>query len=184
MNQFLIKKFRHYSVNAAKKSIVQKNRNRKDIQQSNHIAIIFDSTKNDAENIVMNYCEKLRQMGKKVTLLGYLPRLRKSDKVPSFNYCTNTDLKKLLDPQSESLKHFLKQEFDMLIGFFETPNIKLERLAYATNAGFKVGHYCQQHFCFDFMVESSGAFNFKDFALDVNKFLNKIIISTKQLELV
>lgn len=184
MKQFLIKRIRNYSVNAVKKSIVQTNRNRKDLQQANQIAIIFDSTKKDAESIVMNYCEKLRQMGKKVTLIGYLPKLKKADKVPSFSFCTNSDLKNLNEAKTESVRHFLKQEFDMLICFFETPNIRLEKLAYATKAGFKIGNFCENHFCFDFMVESKGMFDFKEFALDVNKYLNKISISTKKLELV
>lgn len=183
MIQLFNKHYRRYKVNAIKKAYPKTNQQRKDLQSANHIAILFDASEEKAQEIATDFGDKLRQSGKKVTILGYVPKLRKSEQVPSFSYFTKRDLRNLSDTKCEVLSRFLKTEFDLFIGLFRTPNLQLEHLAYLTKASFKVGHYCLDHFSFDFLIEDKGGFNLKQMALDIHKYLPKITTKTKQLAL-
>ncbi len=183
MIQFLNKHYRRYKVNAIKKAHNITNKSRKDLQSAGNIAILFDATEERAFEIVSDFSDKLRQGGKKVTILGYLPKVKKSDQIPAFSYCTKRDLQTFSDPKNERLARFLKSEFDILIGLFKTPNLRLEHLAYVVNASFKVGHYCSDSFCFDLMLEEGDEFSLKNLALDVNKYLPKITTKSKQVAL-
>jgi len=90
---------------------------------------------------------------------------------PHFN---KKDLDWAFRPRGEAVSSFLQQPFDILIILDKHPTIPLEYVAALSKAKFRVGPLTGNTFCYELMIEATGAKDLKGFLNQVSFFLNKM----------
>ena len=119
------------------------------------IGILFDASELEERNSVVKFAEKLRQSGKKVSLLGFFDHaVETSDFLfPTF---TEADFDWMLRPKGEALSHFLQESHDLLIHAGTRSNMFAEFIAASSKAKLRVGPYPGRTECYELMADVSG----------------------------
>ena len=103
------------------------------IQEAKCIGILFSATNHHDNEVIVAYCQRLKQQRKQVELMAYLPKREFGDKLP-FEYFTNW----LGKANNANIDRFIKTHFDILINFQVKAKLPLEYIAVANKAQYKV----------------------------------------------
>jgi Family of unknown function (DUF6913) len=144
-----------------------------DIKSAGMIGILFDGTEMNDREVVLDYAKNLKKEGKKVKLLAYLNTSQEQENFV-FPHFDKKDLDWALRPQGQAVNSFLQQPFDILINLAKQQNIPLEYVAALSKAKFRVGPLTGESFCYELMIEATGAKDVKAFLSQVSFFLNKM----------
>jgi hypothetical protein len=128
------------------------------------VALIFDATILENRKIVEAFAQKLRNKGKRVTLIAFF-----NDKTkPSlpFNFFNKKEITWKGIPNNTEADNFLRQEYDILYCLFTGENLPLEYIGAMTKAHFKVGPYTDDLTRYDFMIDTQNT--------DLQYFINQI----------
>ncbi len=142
------------------------------------IGILFDCTDVNIITAVGVLVRKLEKHQKQVTLLGYVEVGQDVSEMmfPTFDSkATNW----YFLPNSEELKAFADNNFDILISLFLADIPTLEYMSTFSNASFRVGpHLPSKQYCFDFMVNNNTD-SLNDFVKNIYHYLQMISPTTK-----
>jgi hypothetical protein len=130
------------------------------------IGILFDASELEERNSVVRFAEKLRQSGKKVSMLGFFDHAVESTDF-LFPIFTEANFDWMLRPKGEALKHFLQEPQDLLIHAGVHGNMFAEFIAASSKAKLRVGPYTGRTECYELMVDVSGN-------TDVNYYLKQV----------
>lgn len=102
------------------------------------IALIFESSDND--KLVLEFARALRNYGKEVKLLGYIPKKRKDlMDIPPFSHFTKDEMGWTGKPSSEEVDTFLKAHYGALISLNPETDHPLEFMTTQIGADLKIG---------------------------------------------
>lgn len=125
------------------------------------MAFLVDGSDPIALRQLLNYIERYRDEGKKVTVLGYVK------KFPPFEedivWITAKDKNWIGIPKMFRIKHFIEKEYDVLINTSMVTNRPLEYISTYSNAKLRIGRYnSDKTYAYDFMMqtESDDVFNY------------------------
>ena len=117
----------------------QEHPNRYDgFERLSSIALIFESGSQD--KLILEFARVLRNFGKQVMLMGYIPKKRKDlMDIPAFSHFTLDEIGWTGKPSSEDVDQFLKQHYGAIISLNSGEDHPLEFVESQVNADFKIG---------------------------------------------
>ena len=163
-----------------KKELTQLQRDKAiyNLQDAKTFGILFDSS--DLENIelVKKYVTYLKEMRKKVKVIGYYS----AEKIPEFTYSrleyeffSRKDLNWYFKPSGTFMEQFISEEFDVLIDLNIYDQYPLEYIASVSRARFKVGKFSNdKKDMYDMMIETDDTKGFRYFLRQVDTYLTMI----------
>ena len=102
------------------------------------IALVFESGAND--KLVLEFARVLRNFGKEVKLLGYIPTKRKDLlDIPPFSHFTTDEIGWTGKPSSEDVDTFLKEHYGAFISLIADTDHPMEFVESQVGADFKIG---------------------------------------------
>lgn len=143
-------------------------------KDARHIGILFSMQSEEEFDSIRAFEKKLQKEGKKVCVLCFLP-----EKTENFNFhydiFTKKDFSVWGGMQTENVKTFAGQAFDILICLDRTSNLYIEYLMAASLAHFRIGPYEEKREpYFELMIQlHEGA--------ELNELLNQIYHYTNEL---
>jgi hypothetical protein len=137
------------------------------------VGILFDGTELDDRETIVNYAEKLKKAGKKVTLLAFFDNKLKSEDF-TFKHFNRQQLDFALRPKSRDVLEFAEQRFDLLLNLSNRNILPLDYIAAHSKAKFRVGPFTEKTFCYDLMIEHSGK-------KDLGAFIQQVVFYLKKM---
>lgn len=138
-------------------------------ERINSIALIFESSAND--KLILEFARALRNYGKEVKLLGYIPKKRKDLlDIPAFSHFTRDEVGWTGKPSSEDVDKFLKVHYGAFISL--NPKEEDHPLEFVENqvAGdFKIG--IKHNGPFDLVVGQNGATPWEELFHEIEYYL-------------
>jgi len=118
------------------------------------MAFLVDGSDPIALRQLLNYIERYRDEGKKISVLGYVKKL------PPFEedilWITAKDKNWIGIPKVSRIKHFLEREFDVLINTSMITNRPLEYISTYSKAKLRIGKFDQHKtYAYDFMMQTN-----------------------------
>lgn len=107
------------------------------LSEAQSIGILLDATKANDVITVTQFSDKLKAMGKEVSILAYTNTNDKENTDPKFFNNTNINWTNI--PFGEKINQFQTKKFDILISALTVENLALEYLAATSKAKFRVG---------------------------------------------
>ena len=145
--------------------------------QLSSIALVFESGPDD--KLIMEFARTLRNYGKEVKLLGYIPMKRKELRdIPAFSHFTKDEIGWTGKPSSEDAEQLIKQTFGAFISLNAQTDHPLEFLETQATADFKVG--VKQGHEFDLVVDYRDNTPLEDIFHEIEyymKFINQTVKS-------
>jgi len=116
------------------------------------MAFLVDGSDPIALRELLNYLDRFRSDGKKITVLGYVKKL------PPFEediiWITAKDKNWIGIPRMFRIKHFIEKEYDVLINCCMQTNRPLEYISTYSKAHLRIGKYdANKTFAYDFMMQ-------------------------------
>lgn len=116
------------------------------------MAFLVDGTDPIALRQLLNYIDRYRAEGKKITVFGYVKKLPPFDE--DIIWITAKDKNWIGIPKINRIKHFIEREFDVLINTSMTTNRPLEYVSTYSKAKLRIGRFDQHKtFAYDFMMQ-------------------------------
>ena len=147
-------------------------RKRVNLSSAKTVGILFDATELDSRNIVLKYAKGLRNLQKKITLLGFF-----NNKIEDENYTfKHINLKNIdwaLRPTGAEVKAFIKEPFDVFINADPLTKTHSEYIAALSNAHLKVGPCTENTYCYDVMIDLGKSMDLKKFLQQVDMLMEK-----------
>lgn len=116
------------------------------------IGILFDATELPAREVVLEYAEQLRKLGKRVSLLGYFDDAADSENY-AFKFFNRKQMDWALRPNTEDVRDFIAQEFDLLLNIDPVSKVHTEYIAALSKAKLRVGPSTSHTYCYDLMID-------------------------------
>ncbi|HAD95974.1 MAG TPA: hypothetical protein DCG19_01145, partial [Cryomorphaceae bacterium] len=131
-----------------------------------------------SEKAVLDYARELRNKGKEVHLLGYIPKRRKDiEGIPSYPWLCKSDVNWLGVPKGKEVSDFLALHFGVYIEILDAQSHPLDFVSSRVAADFKIGFSTREELGFDLslqMMEKSPAQSaFKEIDYYLNFINNK-----------
>lgn len=119
------------------------------------IGVLFTMNNLDDYEEIRKFENKLKQEGKEVKVLCYLPK-----NVENFHFhydvFSNTDFSALGQVKARNIQEFNDQKFDYLLCLDPSPNLYIEYILAASSARFRIGNYIDnKEYLYEFMVRLS-----------------------------
>lgn len=143
------------------------------LDQAKSIGILFDGTKPDDREIVLNYAKKLKGQGKKVKLIAYFDNNLKSENFTYWHF-NKKQLDWALRPKSKNAEEFAQRPFDLLINLSRNAIAPLEYISAISKARFRVGPSTEKTFCYDLMIEHNSNQDLRVFLQQVVHYLKNM----------
>ncbi|MFN8236929.1 MAG: hypothetical protein U0T77_02065 [Chitinophagales bacterium] len=105
---------------------------------ANRIGILFFADDMHSNDILLAFCQKLKDAGKEVVLLGYIPKREFGFAYP-FPLITNKDVNWYGKPTGSNPESILHSPLDLLINFHTEYCLPFEFLCATSSAKFRVG---------------------------------------------
>ncbi len=142
--------------------------------KAKRIGILFDASLS-ANCVFMNeYRQTLIERGKEVAILGYFDDKQVHNNV-IFKYFNKKDLNWYMHPDSDVVREFTNQRFDILISLHLNASPPLEYVSAVSQAHMRVGrHRENSDYAYDFMIDINNDYDLKGFADQIEYYL-KII---------
>lgn len=117
-------------------------------RKAKDIGIIFEAKDGDGvDNLITNYKESLRRLGKRVEVLAHFNDKQQREFYP-FPSFSNRDTNWANVPNSKEVKYFIEKRFDVLLCLHNDSNSALEYIAAVSKANFRVGFYQSSTVCY------------------------------------
>lgn len=140
--------------------------------ETRHLGLLFNASKLDEREKVLQFAERLRQQGKKMTLLGFFDHpVESSDFL--FAIYTEKDFDWMLRPKSEPIQKFVNEPFDLLIHADTDCDMYAASIAAASKAKLRVGPYTGRTECYELMADISGSHDLAYYFKQVEFLLQK-----------
>ena len=144
-----------------------------DFNKVKTIGILFDGTNPENEFIVNTFIEQLSKKGKKVELLGFVPKNNQALNTTYTSFCYQ-DLDIFKRPKNQKVNDFIQQPFDILINLTPVNHLQLDFVAALSNAKLRVGPYTNRTFCYDLMIDHNEKSNLNSYIKQIDFFLNRM----------
>ncbi len=145
-------------------------KNAMSFQRAKKVGLIFDATELDRREVALKYVESLRDQKKLVWKLGFFQNQQDKEDF-SFKYFTQKDINWKGTPQKEDINQFLDHQFDLFINLSPVTNLYTEVIAALSKAHLKLGPVCDNHNCYDLMIDSKDTM--EDFITQMELLLQK-----------
>lgn len=122
------------------------------LNQSKSVGLIFDVSCENKSKTVLNFAEKLRQIGKEVHLFGVNTKKKAFDNM-SFPVLANNNITWAGVPNGKFVNDFLSKSYDVLFVVDTATNLVYEYLSTLAHANLKVGPATTDLRSFDVMIE-------------------------------
>lgn len=143
------------------------------LDNANAVGIMFDGTKLESREIVIEFAEKLKREGKKVKLLAFFNNKLKSENF-TFHHFNRRQLDFALRPNSAEAVEFMNQPFDLLLNLSNVSLLPLDYIAARSKARFRVGPFTENTFSYDLMIDLSAQKGLKAFIQQITFYLKKM----------
>lgn len=130
----------------------RKSRNSVNYRNARRIGILFSMSSLSDFEAIRKFENQLKKEGKEVNALSYLARDVENFDF-HYDFFTQKDFSFFGSVQTDNIRKFLQQPFDLLICLDWKPNIYLEYLLAASAAHFRIGPYiCGREGLFELMI--------------------------------
>lgn len=144
------------------------------MEDAQSIGILFEADDRLDESLILRWAEQIKEQGKKVQLLAYVPHKLK-DYEPPYPYFTSKSINWLYFSNAERVKQFADQKHDLLCCLFLEENLPLESIAALSAAKYRVGRFNEKNtHCFDFMIDLGARPTISDLIAQMNHFLTQM----------
>ncbi|MGB0176642.1 MAG: DUF6913 domain-containing protein [Owenweeksia sp.] len=113
------------------------------------------------EQAVLNYARELRNKGKEVHLIGFVPKRRRDiEGIPSYPWICRSDVNWLGIPKGKEVNDFLSLHFGVFIEIITAESHPMDFISSRVAADFKIGFADREELGFDLslqMIERSPA---------------------------
>lgn len=145
---------------------------RVNLSSAKTVGILFDATELDNRNIVLKYAKGLKDLKKKVSLLGFF-----NNKIEDENYTfKHFNLKNIdwaLRPSGAEVKAFMNAPFDVFINADPVTKRHSEYIAALSHAHLKVGPCTENTYCYDVMIDLGKSMDLHKFLQQVDRLMEK-----------
>ena len=158
----------------------QLNRNRAiyNLEDAKTFGILFDSSNMEDIELVKKYVTYLKEMHKKVKVIGYYS----TEIIPEFTYSkleydffSRKELNWYFKPSGNFVEDFIAEEFDVLLDLNVYDQMPLKYISSLSKAKFKVGKFSmEKNNIFDMMIEKEDSKGFKYFLRQVDTYMTMI----------
>ncbi len=159
------------------KEVTKKNYERTilNIKEASTVGIVFSSTTAEEVDLVKKYSSYLKEMEKKVKVLGYISAKQTDDNTswwPDQSYITRKKINWFFKPENDFIHSFVEEGFDMLIDLNVQGELPLLFVTAAAKARCKVGRYSEEHKdLYDVMIETDETKSLKYFLRNVDTYM-------------
>lgn len=140
------------------KNIVFGKRNVPNIKTAKTIGIIYEALDQETYNAVTDMAESLREKGKIVKIMGYIPSRKYAQDYYlklEFDFFNWKDLNWRMKPTKNTVIDFINNDFDILIDLSLKPCFALEYIVHTSKANFKVGRFVSENkLNYDLMIHN------------------------------
>ena len=161
---------------------VERNKALLNMDDAKTFGIIFEASNKDHVELVKKYAGYLKEMRKKVKVIGYCD----AKEIPEFTYSRleyefflKKDLSWYFKPSGMEIDNFIREEFDVLIDLNLEDHFPLQYIAALSRAKCKVGKFSnEKKEIYDLMIEVDPDKSFKYFLRQVDTYL--VMINKKE----
>lgn len=154
------------------------------LKNADSFMILYDANAPDEIELIHKYIQYLKDMGKKVTSLGFYNQKELSASLnSSLNsvFLTRKQISWLGIPQSDAVSNLMKTDFDVLINLVVKDVFPLTFVAAKSKALFKIGKFnLKYQNYYDFMIDIGEDQKLKSFMKNVDHYLS--LINPKSLK--
>ncbi len=142
------------------------------------VGILFDATNKEDYEIVKRYVVYLRELQKKVKVIGYfstkeIPTLTYSKL--EYDFFSSKELNWMSKPISPIVKNFMDTEYDLLIDLNINDHFALKYIAALSKANFKVGKFNASNVAiYDMLIDADNTKTVKYFLRQVDTYLTML----------
>lgn len=120
--------------------------------EAKKIGVLYNAADPADVALVAKYMQALKQKGKHVKGLAYIPDPKKAVDVTAEHF-TNKNVSWFFVPKGMDVESFTKERFDLLVNLYTKQCLPLEYISAVSEARYKVGRYIEDKtYCFDLMV--------------------------------
>lgn len=130
--------------------------------QAQSVGLLFDATDPAKRSVALQYADQLRQLGKKVKMLGFFDSKQEGPAL-GFDLFSRKNLDWAERPNGQHIEHFLQQTYDILITLNPLTHPPTEYLVSLTRAHLKVGPVTPHADCYDLMIDTRNKNSVNDF---------------------
>jgi len=126
------------------------------LEDAQSIGILFNATHSVSFEIVKNFVKELSERSKKIHVLGFVDSKQLIDHYlyrKGFEFFTRNQLNWYQKPESDAVKDFINQEFDLLINLNLEDSYPIKYILCLSKAHFKVGRFTDVHPYHDLMID-------------------------------
>jgi len=147
------------------------------LDSARKVGIAFDASEPGNYVAVNHYALKLREQGKKVELLGYYSH-RHIDGIPVFPYFNRKELNWYGKPKSNTVEHFMNNDYDILINAYTEECLPLEYVSTCSKSKMRVGLYDDEKLhCSDVLIKPHDHPTIDQLIQDIDRYLQMIKIN-------
>lgn len=157
---------------------VKRERKVANLLEAKSFGIIFDSSKKDDFDLVKKYVTYLKEMKKKVKVIGYfstkdIPEMTYSKL--EYDFFSEKDLNSFRIPANTFVNNFMEEDFDVLINLNIYGHFPLKYIGTMSKAKYKVGRFDEGNKeVYDMLIECPSDKSFKYFLRQVDTYLTMI----------
>ncbi|MCB0572659.1 MAG: hypothetical protein KDC66_22985 [Phaeodactylibacter sp.] len=142
------------------------------LKNASSIGILFDATSLADRDDILHYAEQLRKRNKRISLLGFFNDATDSDNYP-FKFFNRKQMDWALRPNSEDVREFIAQDFDLLLNIDPVSKVHSEYIAALSKAKLRVGPSTEHTYCYDLMIDTSAGAGLQPFIEQMEFLLGK-----------
>lgn len=157
---------------------LQRNKRAFNMAEAKTFTILFEASKLEDVDLVKKYAGYLKEMKKKVRIIGYFNTPYPPDFTYSkleYEFFSVKELTWYLAPSGSFLNAFLEEEFDVLIDLNLDNHFPIKYISTLSRACFKIGRYSEENQnVFDLLLDIEQGKTFKYFLRQVDIYLDMI----------
>jgi len=142
------------------------------------IGVLFTGEDEATLRDISNFCRLLREKGKTVRVMGYVPRPRVAETLSmasDLEFFSQEDLNWYFRPESRHVVSFIEEPFDILIDLRLQRRMPVPYMVAMSRARFKVGRYREGNDgLHDLMIHAEEGMGLADFGAQVLRYLEMI----------
>ena len=137
------------------------------------VILLFDAIDLNTQQEVKKYAKRLKEQGKKVTLLGFFNDKEKRENI-AFPYYNKKNIDWAGRVKSPEIESITKDTYDLLVNVNLISQKHTEHLICQINAKLKAGPVSANTSIYDFMIDLPGNANISTFLKQLEFYLRKI----------
>ena len=141
-----------------------------------HAAILFDSTKVEDKDVVLDFAKALEKTGYKITLMGYFDHDADTVGIP-YKHFTNKNVSTYFVPSGSGVEKFLEYEYDLLINTDLSQSLSIHYLSCLAKSYTKVGPQSDFDSYYHLILDTKDTFTIKQYISDLKAILNKVMFN-------